>query len=210
MPGAVHGAARRPTGWSRGSAPSSTTGDPDGEITETGGSRPSPLELPTGRILPAPARLLGDQGGRRARLPAGPARREGRAAGAGGDGVSLRAARGGTGDRAEFEIECSSGTYVRSLVADLGDAYCESLRRHRDRAVLGGGGGRSCRCGCAGPAARGAREGFARPRVRPAPRRRHRLPRDEHQGHPTPGCRTASRGTSRSAPSTASMSATGR
>ena len=33
------------------------------------------------------------------------------------------------GDRAEFEIECSSGTYVRSLIADLGDAYCESLRR---------------------------------------------------------------------------------
>ena len=32
-------------------------------------------------------------------------------------------------DRAEFEIECSSGTYVRSLVADLGDAYCEALRR---------------------------------------------------------------------------------
>jgi tRNA pseudouridine55 synthase len=32
-------------------------------------------------------------------------------------------------DRAEFEIECSSGTYVRSLIADLGDAYCESLRR---------------------------------------------------------------------------------
>jgi tRNA pseudouridine55 synthase len=33
------------------------------------------------------------------------------------------------GDRAEFEIECSSGTYVRSLIADLGDAYCEELRR---------------------------------------------------------------------------------
>ena len=33
------------------------------------------------------------------------------------------------GDRAEFEIECSSGTYVRSLIADLGDAYFESLRR---------------------------------------------------------------------------------
>jgi len=33
------------------------------------------------------------------------------------------------GDRAEFEIECSSGTYVRTLIADLGDAYCESLRR---------------------------------------------------------------------------------
>jgi tRNA pseudouridine55 synthase len=33
------------------------------------------------------------------------------------------------GERAEFEIECSSGTYVRSLIADLGDAYTESLRR---------------------------------------------------------------------------------
>jgi tRNA pseudouridine55 synthase len=32
-------------------------------------------------------------------------------------------------DRVELEIECSSGTYVRSLVADLGDAYCEALRR---------------------------------------------------------------------------------
>jgi tRNA pseudouridine55 synthase len=29
----------------------------------------------------------------------------------------------------DAEIECSSGTYVRSLIADLGDAYCESLRR---------------------------------------------------------------------------------
>ena len=33
------------------------------------------------------------------------------------------------GERAEFEIECSSGTYVRSLVTDLGDAYCEELER---------------------------------------------------------------------------------
>jgi tRNA pseudouridine55 synthase len=32
-------------------------------------------------------------------------------------------------DRAEFLIECSSGTYVRQLVADLGDAYCEQLQR---------------------------------------------------------------------------------
>src|ERR671928_125699 len=35
------------------------------------------------------------------------------------------------GDRAGFVIECSSGTYVRSLIADLGDAYCEELRRTR-------------------------------------------------------------------------------
>jgi tRNA pseudouridine55 synthase len=32
-------------------------------------------------------------------------------------------------ERAAFEIECSSGTYVRQLVADLGDAYCEALER---------------------------------------------------------------------------------
>jgi len=35
------------------------------------------------------------------------------------------------GDRAAFSIDCSSGTYVRSLIADLGDAYCEELRRTR-------------------------------------------------------------------------------
>src|SRR2546423_12642222 len=50
------------------------------------------------------------------------------------------------GDRAGFEVECSSGTYVRQLVADLGDAYREELERtaigslrldgaHPDRAV---------------------------------------------------------------------------
>jgi tRNA pseudouridine55 synthase len=33
------------------------------------------------------------------------------------------------GERAEFEIECSAGTYVRQLVAALDDAYCERLER---------------------------------------------------------------------------------
>jgi tRNA pseudouridine55 synthase len=33
------------------------------------------------------------------------------------------------GDRAAFEIECSAGTYVRSLISELGDAYCEALER---------------------------------------------------------------------------------
>jgi tRNA pseudouridine55 synthase len=32
-------------------------------------------------------------------------------------------------ERASFEIECSSGTYVRTLIETLEDAYCESLRR---------------------------------------------------------------------------------
>jgi len=35
------------------------------------------------------------------------------------------------GERRGFVIECSSGTYVRSLIAALGDAYCEELRRTR-------------------------------------------------------------------------------
>ena len=35
------------------------------------------------------------------------------------------------GAERDFVIECSSGTYVRSLIADLGDAYCTALRRTR-------------------------------------------------------------------------------
>src|SRR5262249_2151942 len=34
-------------------------------------------------------------------------------------------------DRAAFRIECSAGTHVRSLIADLRDAYCVELRRTR-------------------------------------------------------------------------------
>ena len=33
------------------------------------------------------------------------------------------------GEYASFAIECSSGTYVRTLIADLHDAYCVQLRR---------------------------------------------------------------------------------
>ena len=36
---------------------------------------------------------------------------------------------GSDGERATYEIECSSGTYVRTLIESLGDAYCEQLRR---------------------------------------------------------------------------------
>jgi tRNA pseudouridine55 synthase len=35
----------------------------------------------------------------------------------------------GVDARAGYEIECGSGTYVRSLIADLHDAYCLALRR---------------------------------------------------------------------------------
>ncbi len=107
----------------------STTQDPDGEITETGElPPPGPLTLPTGRLRQRPpaysaVKVRGVRAYQRARR---------------GEVVELpprevtvhrfeQAWR--SRDRAELEVECSSGTYVRSLVADLGDAYCESLRR---------------------------------------------------------------------------------
>lgn len=108
----------------------STTGDRDGEITHTGRLPAEPLPLPTGEVRQRPpvysaVKVGGERAYRRARR---------------GEDVEMperivtvyrfeQLAR--DGDRAEFEIECSSGTYVRSLVADLGDAYCEELRRTR-------------------------------------------------------------------------------
>jgi tRNA pseudouridine55 synthase len=35
----------------------------------------------------------------------------------------------GIGQSAHYEIECSAGTYVRTLIETLDDAYCSSLRR---------------------------------------------------------------------------------
>ena len=35
----------------------------------------------------------------------------------------------GEAGTATFEIECSSGTYIRTLIESLGDAYCLELRR---------------------------------------------------------------------------------
>ena len=96
--------------------------------------RPGRSRCPTGRDPPAPAGLLRGQG-RRASGPTGAraaARRS--SARARGRRPPLRAALARRRPRG-FEIECSAGTYVRSLIADLGDAYCEELRRTRDRAV---------------------------------------------------------------------------
>ena len=106
----------------------STTGDPEGDITETGVLPPDRLALPTGPILQRPPAYSAVKVGgvRSYRL----ARR--------GEDVELPERqvtvhrfeqRWRRGERAEFEIECSSGTYVRSLIAGLRDAYCESLRR---------------------------------------------------------------------------------
>jgi tRNA pseudouridine55 synthase len=106
----------------------STTGDPDGEITETGAVPEGDLDLAVGRLRQRPPAYSAVKvGGRRAYALA-------RA----GETVELRerdvevysfSELWRSGDRRAFAIECSSGTYVRSLIAGLGDAYCEQLRR---------------------------------------------------------------------------------
>jgi tRNA pseudouridine55 synthase len=107
----------------------STTGDPEGEITETGAVPDGDLALPAGLLRQRPPAYSAVKlGGRRAYTLAR----------AGEPQLALperevevysfvelwRAS-----DRRAFEIECSSGTYIRSLISDLGDAYCEELRR---------------------------------------------------------------------------------
>jgi tRNA pseudouridine55 synthase len=106
----------------------STTGDPDGEITETGVVPDGELQLPIGEIRQRPPAYSAVKvGGVRAYKLA----RRGEEVQVPERLVTVRRFEQlwRREDRAEFEIECSSGTYVRSLIADLGDAYCESLRR---------------------------------------------------------------------------------
>jgi tRNA pseudouridine55 synthase len=103
----------------------STTGDPEGEIAP--GREPT-LDLPTGTIRQRPPAYSAVKvGGQRAYAMA---RR--------GETVEIPEREVQVtrfdllwrdGERAGFVIDCSSGTYVRSLIADLGDAYCLELRR---------------------------------------------------------------------------------
>jgi tRNA pseudouridine55 synthase len=105
----------------------SSTGDPDGELRETG-RIPGSLALPTGTV--------------RQRVPMTSAVR------VGGERLYKKAHRGETvetperdvevhraelleadGESARYEIECSAGTYVRTLIETLDDAYCAELRR---------------------------------------------------------------------------------
>jgi tRNA pseudouridine55 synthase len=108
----------------------STTGDPEGEITVTDRVPDGDLQLPTGLIRQRPPAYSAIKiGGRRAYKLA----RAGETFEIPEREVTvhrfeeLRRA----GPERDFLIECSSGTYVRSLIADLGDAYCTALRRTR-------------------------------------------------------------------------------
>ncbi len=107
----------------------SSTGDTEGEIIPTGRLPADPPLLPTGEIRQRPPRhsavkIRGERAYRRARR---------------GEQFEMpervvtvyRFEQLWREDdaRAGFAIECSAGTYVRSLIADLDDAYCEELRR---------------------------------------------------------------------------------
>jgi tRNA pseudouridine55 synthase len=106
----------------------SSTGDPEGEITETGRLPPDPPPLPTGEIRQRPpiysaVKIGGERAYRRARR---------------GERFEMPERivtvysfeqLWREQERAAYAIECSAGTYVRSLIADLGDAYCVELRR---------------------------------------------------------------------------------
>jgi tRNA pseudouridine55 synthase len=106
----------------------SSTGDPEGEITETGQLPPDPPPLPTGEIRQRPPiysaiKVKGERAYRRARRGENFQMPERIVT------VSRFEQTWREGEHARYLIECSSGTYVRSLIADLGDAYCEQLRR---------------------------------------------------------------------------------
>jgi tRNA pseudouridine55 synthase len=105
----------------------SDTGDRDGELVETG-RIPERLEIPVGEQLQRPPAYSAVKvGGERAYARA----RRGEAVETEARPVTVHRAEllWHEDDRAAFEIECSAGTYVRTLIADLGDAYCEELER---------------------------------------------------------------------------------
>ena len=105
----------------------STTGDPDGELVETG-KLPESLAIPLGEQMQRPhafsaVKVDGERlykKARRGEMVEAPARKI---------QVYRSEVLRQDGDRAEILIECSSGTYVRQLIAALGDAYCEELER---------------------------------------------------------------------------------
>jgi tRNA pseudouridine55 synthase len=105
----------------------SDTGDRDGTLEQTG-QLPQRLELPTGELLQTPPAYSAVKvGGQRAYALA----RRGETPELQPRPVTVYRAEllWHEDDRAAFEIECSSGTYVRTLVEELGDAYCDELER---------------------------------------------------------------------------------
>jgi tRNA pseudouridine55 synthase len=105
----------------------SDTGDRDGQLEHTG-RIPASLDIPVGELQQVPPAYSAVKvGGERLYKKA----RRGEFVQAAARPVTVYRAEllRHDGERAEYEIECSSGTYVRSLITDLGDAYCDELER---------------------------------------------------------------------------------
>jgi tRNA pseudouridine55 synthase len=105
----------------------SDTGDRDGRLARTG-RVPDELALPTGDLMQRPPPYSAVKvGGRRAYELA----RQGQQVEVEPRPITVYRFEliWREGDRCCLELECSAGTYVRSLVAGLGDAYCEELER---------------------------------------------------------------------------------
>ena len=105
----------------------SDTGDRDGALQRTG-RVPAEPRLPVGELMQVPPAYSAVRvGGRRAYDLA----RRGEDVTPQARPVTVHRAEllWHEDERAAFELEVSSGTYVRSLIADLGDAYCEELER---------------------------------------------------------------------------------
>ena len=106
----------------------SSTGDPEGEIVETG-NVPTSLELPLGTVRQRPpaysaVKVRGERAYRRARRGEAVVTAEREVT------VHESAELWRDGTLVGLRFVCSTGTYVRSLVETLGgDAYCVALRR---------------------------------------------------------------------------------
>jgi tRNA pseudouridine55 synthase len=105
----------------------SDTGDREGALERTG-RIPAAPRIPTGTLMQRPPAYSAVKvGGERLYRKA----RRGEAVEGEARPVTVHRADlvSLEGEHATFEIECSSGTYVRQLVAALDDAYCERLER---------------------------------------------------------------------------------
>jgi tRNA pseudouridine55 synthase len=115
----------------------SSTGDVEGRISQTGRVPPDPPHLPTGEVRQRPPRYSavkvgGERSYKRARRGEEFQTPERIVTVYRFEQLWRETAAGSPparGPRAGYEIDCGSGTYVRSLIADLGDAYCLALRR---------------------------------------------------------------------------------
>jgi tRNA pseudouridine55 synthase len=113
----------------------SSTGDTEGEVTVTGRLPPAQPALPTGEVRQRPpaysaVKIGGERAYRRARRGESVQMPERVVTVHRFEQLSREQDPEIAGcERAAYLIECGSGTYVRSLIADLHDGYCLALRR---------------------------------------------------------------------------------